>query len=242
MKQQEIKKCEDERATLNATIRKTNEDIKANKDLLGNNEATLNALRKQLTTLNYELRQVQQTVIDEPADLAVYEEEIDKIDNELVHLQAKVDDIDAASTDVLQSYKDMNEQMKSLDAEIQATIDQVKCHRSEHSKHTDAYNTAHQAVDYYQDCANKQGSAINETTKKIETCTLQCIQLTKATNALFSLSVSVSLSSFHNLLLFDCMFCVFACRQPPKCVQESARSAHQRPSKTKSIKLKSKLK
>jgi chromosome segregation ATPase len=112
--------------------------------------------------------------------LAVYEEEIDKIDKEIDELEEKIGHMDSNSASAMQSYRDMNEKMRAWETEIQAKVDKVKVQRNEHSQHTEAYNTVHQAVDYYQNCLNKVEAELAELAKKIDTYTTQVTELTKA--------------------------------------------------------------
>ena len=71
-------------------MKELNDKIQSNKNLKSANENVLDSLRRKIANIKYQLKEEEEKKIPEPVDLAIFEEEINKLTPEIEAIENNV--------------------------------------------------------------------------------------------------------------------------------------------------------
>jgi chromosome segregation ATPase len=164
----EIKRHEEQKEVFKVEIKEYNEKIQSNKSLKVTNENVLDTLRRKIANLRYQLKEADDIKIPEPVDLAVFEEEINKLSSEIDEIKNTVQTILDNNEETTNEYQKASENRNKIDAEWQKHNDFVDKIRSTHSKHDEDKSVANEALVHYKNLLNNVIAQITEKENEIK--------------------------------------------------------------------------
>ncbi len=126
-----------------------NQELVKNKQSKDQNEKQLSQIRREINSLKNKLEEVKNIQIPEPVDLAVYEEELNKIQIEKENISKQIESIETNSGLSVNEFENAEIHKNKCDEEVKhydATVEELK---SSHNRFTEERDTLQEEIKHY---------------------------------------------------------------------------------------------
>jgi len=135
-------------------IKEFNDKIRSNADLKRSNDSILDSLRLNIANWNYKIKSQKEISVPEPVDLAVYEEEIAKLQTDIEKIQEQIETVNENSKDLKKKFEEANENRMKSDKEIEEQTESNERFKNEYAQSEMDKEKAKDAVDHYKSLHN----------------------------------------------------------------------------------------
>lgn len=161
-------------------------EINTNKQKKEQSEREFSKIKKELAVLRSQLEEAKNIHIPEPVNLAVYEEELNKLESEMSGILKQIDSIETNSGMSKSEYDNAASEKQKWDKEIQDLQTQIDEMKSNYQKIDDERSTHQDAVKHYKKQlddqmvkVNKVQEHVRELEQELATITPAAVELTE---------------------------------------------------------------
>ena len=148
-KLREIRTLKESLATARRELEDASKQMASKRQARSQLERQLESIRKQLFTCGQKLKDTERIVIPEPADLAVYEEEIETYEKEIGELEVSIAQLEASSSGVREAFEAATAANERHKAESNECVEHYDRVRSDYSKIQQDVNSQCEATEHY---------------------------------------------------------------------------------------------